>query len=58
MREYAAPHHLSINVLVLKELNCKLIRIELLKQDIYMFTMKSIIRLTELGDQWLAKMTK
>ena len=58
MEGYAALHNLSINVLFLKELNCKLIRIELLKQDIYMFTMKSLIRLTELGDQWLAKMTK
>ena len=58
MKGYAAPHHLSINVRSPKELNCKLLRIELLKQDISMFTMKSIIQLTELGDQWLAKMTK
>lgn len=58
MGGYAAPHHLSINTLSLKELNCKLIRIELLKQDNYMFTIKSIIRLAELGVQWLAKMTK
>ena len=58
MEVYAAPHHSSINVMFLKELNCKLIRIELLKQDIYMFTMKSIIQLTELGDQWLAKISK
>ena len=58
MEGYAALHHLSINALFLKELNCKLIRIELMKQDIYMFAVKSIIQRTELGDQWLAKMTK